>query len=432
MYFFYIALIYLLSPFLVVFHYVRGLKNKEYHARWKEYFGFYSEKNTQQVVWLHAASVGEVEAANALINYFQETSCKILITTATEPGYQRVQALQGNAVEHVYLPLDTPDAMARFFRQFQPKVAIILEMEIWPVLFTQCAQNSIPLFIVNARLSEKSAAKYRKLKFFLQDIFSGISAVIVQTEVDALHYQSIGVDAKKITVSGNIKLDMQIPDTIAEQAIHIKQALFPGRTILVVGSTHEGEDELFFAAYKRMKQQFPALLLVLVPRQPRRAPMIIKLCQSEKLEIISWTEKKSCPQSIDVFLVDTIGELKQMYAMADCSFVAGSMVPIGGHNVFEPILLGIPVLFGPYMKNSALLSQQLLAAKGAIQCSDVGDIVDNVSLILAQASVRQNLVNAGSEFVEQNKGAVLRTVKLIQQLSPSTNPDINLTDSRNS
>ena len=430
MYYFYVALFYLLLPFWAVFHYIRGIKKKDYHARWKEFLGFYAKQHTQQVIWLHASSVGEIEAANVLINYFRDNSSyPVLVTTSTEPGYQRVRSLQGNRIEHAYLPLDTPDAIERFLKHFQPRLAIIMETEVWPVLFTKCSKKSIPLFIVNARLSEKSAKGYRKLRFFLQKVFSRISGVIVQTEVDARRYQDIGVSAEKITVSGNIKLDMAIPELIKEQALQIKNSLFPERLIFVVGSTHQGEEELFLKAYRRLKRQFPALLLILVPRQPKRADEITKLCLAEKLNVVRRTESKPCTASIDVFLVDTIGELKQMYAVADCSFVAGSMVPIGGHNIFEPILLDVPVLFGPYMKNSELLAQQLLKAKGAVQCFNVVDIVNSVALILSQAREKELIVNAARVFVEQNKGALNATVEVINRLSSTcTNPDINLTD----
>ena len=416
MYYFYVALIYLLLPVWAIFHYIRGIKKKDYHVRWKEYFGFYTKNHAQHVIWIHAASVGEVEAANVLVNYFRDNSSyPVLLTTSTEPGYQRVRALQGNRVEHVYLPLDTPDGIARFFNHFQPSLVIIMETEIWPVLFSKCAKESTPLFIVNARLSEKSAEGYRKFKFFLQNVFADISGVIVQTEVDAHRYRDIGVSAEKITVSGNVKLDMAIPELIKEQGAQIKGSLFPGRLIFVVGSTHQGEEELFLNVYQRLKQQFPALLLILVPRQPKRAEEITRLCLAEKLKVVRWTENMRCDESTDVFLVDTIGELKQMYAIADCSFVAGSMVPIGGHNIFEPILLDVPVLFGPYMKNSELLAQQLLDAKGAIQCFDVADIVNSVMLVLSQAKEKDRLVSAGRAFVEQNKGAVERTVELINR-----------------
>lgn len=415
MYFFYVSLVYLLLPFLIIFQYIRGIKKKAYHARWKEYFGFYSSKHAQQVVWLHAASVGEIEAANVLINYFCDNSpYRVLVTTSTEPGYQRVRALQGDSVEHVYLPIDAPDAMQRFISHFQPGLAIIMETEIWPVLFTSCAKRSIPLFIVNARLSEKSAKGYRKIKPFLREVFSGISGVIVQTEVDARRYQEIGVSTEKITVSGNIKLDMAIPGLIKEQGVQIKSELFSERMVFVVGSSHHGEEELFLNVYQCLKQQFPALLLILVPRQPRRADEIIQLCLVAGLAVVRRTENKPCVESTDVFLVDTIGELKQMYAVADCSFVAGSMVPIGGHNIFEPILLDVPVLFGPYMKNSELLAQQLVAAKGALQCLDVEDIVNNVALILGRAEEKALLVSAGRAFLEKNKGALERTLEVIR------------------
>lgn len=430
MYYFYVAIFYLLMPLLTLFHFLRKRGNKEYHARWKEYLGFYSAKHTQQVIWIHAASVGEVEAANVLINYMcDHSSCPVLVTTSTEPGYQRVLALQGGRVEHVYLPMDTPDCMARFFKHFRPKLALILETEIWPVLISKSASKSIPLFIVNARLSEKSVRQYKKINLLLQKVFADIAAVIVQTEVDALRYQQIGVSAEKISVSGNIKLDMTIPELLKDQAAQIKRDLFADRLVFVVGSTHQGEEALFLHAYLQLKQQFPELLLILVPRQPRRAEEIIQLCHTDNLNVVRRSENKACAKSTDVFLVDTIGELKQMYAVADCTFVAGSMVPVGGHNIFEPILLDVPVLFGPYMKNSELLAEQLVAAKGAIQCFDEAEIITSVRRILSQPDEKEQLLSAGHAFVERNKGALQRTVNLINRLyGARANPDIDLID----
>lgn len=414
MYYFYVFFIYLLLPFLTAFYYFRGIENKTYHARWKEYLGIYKDEHTKQVIWLHAASVGEVEAANVLISHYRDhSSCPVLVTTSTEAGYQRVRALQLDQVEHVYFPLDTPDAIARFLNRFQPKLAIIMETEIWPILFSVCSRRAIPLFIINARLSEKSTNRYLKIRVFLQKVFVGVSGVFAQTELDAQRYREIGVRAHKITVSGNIKLDMVVPKSIIEQASDIKYDLFPNRLIFVVGSTHEGEESIFLSVYQRLKKQFPTLLLVLVPRHPKRADSLLKLCAFQQLKVVKRTESQPCAISTDVFLVDTIGELKQMYAVADCSFVAGSMVPIGGHNIFEPVLLGSPVLFGAYMKNSALLAQQLLDAKGAIQCFDEADIVNAVTLIFNDVSIKQSLIYASQAFVEKNKGAVQRTIELI-------------------
>ncbi|NOQ65108.1 MAG: 3-deoxy-D-manno-octulosonic acid transferase [Methyloprofundus sp.] len=416
MYYVYVALFYLLLPVWAVFHTLRGIKKPDYHLRWKEYLGFYQQQHKQNVIWVHAASVGEVEAANVLVNYFLEhCAYPVLFTTSTEPGYRRVQALFGERVDHVYLPLDIPTGLSRFLKHFQPKLAIIMETEIWPVLFSYCTKKSVPLFIVNARLSEKSTQGYLRFKPFLTQVFSGIDGILVQTELDAERYQQIGASTDMISVTGNIKLDMEIPIAVKELAPQMKAELFPQRLIFVVGSTHQGEEELFLAAYQQLKQQFPTLLLILVPRQPKRTDEIVKLCDANNLTVLKRTENKACTDATDIFLVDTIGELKQMYALADCSFVAGSMVPIGGHNIFEPILLDIPVLFGPYMKNSELLAQQILAAKGAIQCADTDEIIQAVSLILSQPEAKQQLVTAANAFVEKNKGALTRTVEVIER-----------------
>ncbi|MBE0468893.1 MAG: lipid IV(A) 3-deoxy-D-manno-octulosonic acid transferase [Methyloprofundus sp.] len=414
MYYFYVALFYLLLPFLLVFRYFKGLKSQNFNARFYECLGFYTQKHAQGVVWLHAASVGEVEAAHVLIEYLRKNyPYKVLVTTGTAAGYERVRALQDGQVEHVYLPYDMPRAVERFIKHFQPRIAIIMETEIWPVLFARCNQHEIPLFIVNARLTEKSRKGYVKLKGFLAKAFAGISGVVVQTSLDARRYQEIGVLAEKISISGNIKLDMPIADTLKVSMKQVKQALLPGRQVFVVGSTHAGEDEIFLQVYRRLKSKFPELLLVLVPRQPKRASEIKKLCLKNKLNVLARTEHKSCDSVIDVYLVDTLGELKQMYALADFSFVAGSMVPVGGHNIFEPILLGVPVMFGPYMQNVELLAKQLLEAQGAIQCATESDIVLAITQMIEDPQEKRRLISNAQVFVEKNNGAIGRTIALI-------------------
>jgi 3-deoxy-D-manno-octulosonic-acid transferase len=414
MYTLYITLFYLLLPLLLILRYIKGLQWQSFNTRYLESLGFYAKKHHQHVIWVHAVSVGEVEAAHVLIEYLRNNyPYKVLVTTGTEPGYNRVRALQGGNVEHIYLPYDTPGAVERFIAHFQPRVGIIMETEIWPVLFAKCKKHAIPVFIVNARLSEKSMHSYRKMKGFLQRRFAGVTGVVVQTEVDARRYQEIGVLADKIRVSGNIKLDMPIAESMRAQAIQMKQTLFSDRQVFIVGSTHEGEEEIFLQAYQQLKQQFPALILVLAPRQPKRAAEIKKLCLQFNLQVIARTENIACTPTTDVYLVNTLGELKQMYAVADYSFVAGSMVPIGGHNVFEPILLGVPVMFGPYMKNMELLAQQLLAAQGAIQCNDTAAIVAAVTLLITDSQASEQLINNGRAFVTQNKGALEKTIAFI-------------------
>jgi len=414
MYYFYVALFYLLLPLLLMFRYFKGLKWQSFNTRYHEVLGFYKKKHAQNVIWVHAASLGEVEAAHVLIEYLRKNyPYKVLVTTGTEPGYDRVRALQGDQMEHVYLPYDMPGAVERFIKHFQPKVAIIMETEIWPVLFAKCKQHEVPLFIVNARLTEKSSKGYLKLKGFLAKVFAGVSGVAAQTEVDAHRYQEIGVLAEKITVSGNMKLDMPIAEVLRVNMAQVKQELFPNRQVFVVGSTHAGEDEIFLRAYRRLKSKFPEILLVLVPRQPKRAPEIKQLCARNKLNVLARTEHKPCDVVTDVYLVDTLGELKQMYALADFSFVAGSMVPVGGHNIFEPILLGVPVMFGPHMKNVELQAKQLLEARGAIQCVDEAGIIRSVALMIENPQEKLRLINNAQAFVAKNNGAVERTITLI-------------------
>ena len=414
MYTLYVILFYLLLPILLIFRYLKGRQWQSFNARYQESLGRYNTTHEQHVIWVHAVSVGEVEAAHVLINYLRNNyPYKVLVSTGTETGYQRVRALQGDKVNHIYLPYDTPDAVERFIAHFQPRIGIIMETEIWPTLFAKCKKHGIPLFIVNARLSEKSMHGYRKIKGFLQRTLADVTGIVVQAEIDAQRYQEMGVSKQKIKISGNIKLDMPINAALRTQATQLKQNLFPNRQVFIVGSTHEGEESFFLQAYQQLKPQFPDLILVIAPRQPKRSADIKQLCVKHKLRVITRTEDTSCTDTTDVYLVDTLGELKQMYAVADYSFVAGSMVPIGGHNIFEPALLGVPVLFGPYMKNMEHLSQQLLAAQGAIQCANTDEIVAALSHIINNPQAAQQLVRNAHTFVSQNNGALAKTMAFI-------------------
>ncbi len=404
---FYSGLMYLLTPFLLIRLLMRARKAPAYLTRWGERFGFYG-KQPQGVIWFHAVSVGEAEAAFPLINQVADRfpNLDILVTTTTPTGSARVKAFLGRRVSHVYLPYDTPGAMRRFYRCFKPIVGVILETEIWPNMLYQATRHGTPTLIINARLSERSATGYSRLGAFMQQTLSAVTHVFAQTDNSAQRFIALGLDASKISVLGNIKFDMPYPAYLKEQAEVIRRDWFQQRPSWIAASTHEGEDEEVLAAFALVKKKFPSVLLVLVPRHPERFNEVAKLCSKQGFTVTRRTEQRTALVSSDIFLLDTIGELKLYYGTVDAAFVGGSFVPTGGHNMLEPAALAVPILFGPHVHNFAEISERLIALHAAVQVNDAGELAAQLIELLGHAEKRDQMGAAACCFVEQNQGAV--------------------------
>lgn len=402
-------------PFILLRLAWRGYKAPAYWQRWNERFGFYRINSTQNVIWLHTVSVGEVEAATPLIKILAKhyPQNKILLTTTTPTGSARVTANFSDAVEHVYLPYDLPSIIGRFIKHFKPAIAIILETEIWPNLYRGCMLNNIPLTLVNARLSDKSMAGYRLLPSLIKQTLTGVHKIAAQTDADRARFIALGVKTAKVQTTGNIKFDLDIPRTILQQGQMLRQMIFCDRLVWIIASTHQGEEEIFLKLYTHLKKQFPALLLVLVPRHPERFTTIKNLCNQHRLKTILRSSNMPCHNDTDVYIGDTMGELKLLYVAADISFVGGSMVPIGGHNVLEPAALGVPVMFGSFMENFKSIANGLLAQDAAVQCHNKEEIIQTFCQLATDKQRLQQLVERGKKFVLQNQGALQRVSTIL-------------------
>ena len=411
----YSFLFYFSTPFIISRLLWRSLKNPAYRQRIFERFGFYPQTYAQNVIWFHAVSVGECEAIFPLIRLIQSRQPKlpILITTTTPTGSARVKAVLGDSVQHVYLPYDLPDVLARFFNTFQPKIAVIVETEIWLNLFHACAKRKIPLYLINARLSEKSVRGYKKLPSLILPALNAISKIVTQSESDKNRFIEIGAKTKSVENFGNIKFDLYIAKEIFTQAKILKTTQFANRFVLIAASTHEGEESLLFDAYKNLKKQLPELLLVVAPRHPERFSIVKNLAQNANLKMVTRTSNQLCEKETDLFLLDTLGELKLFYAAADMAFVGGSLVPIGGHNVLEPAAAGVPVLFGLEMKNFAFIATKMLEAQAALQCEKIADLETKILQLHHQPELRNQLRENAQNFVAQNQGATERIYHLL-------------------
>lgn len=411
----YSILFYFSTSFIISRLLWRSLKNPAYRQRILERFGFYPQNYQQHGIWFHAVSVGECEAIFPLIRLIQtrQPQLPILITSTTPTGSERVKAVLGDTVQHVYLPYDLPDVIARFLNTFKPKIAVIVETEIWINLFQACAKRKIPLYLINARLSEKSVRGYQKISSLVLPALNAMTQIATQSETDKNRFIEIGAKPEKVENLGNIKFDLTIDDKIFEQARDLKTKLFLNRFVFIAASTHDGEETLLFEAYKNLKKQIPQLLLAIAPRHPERFGDVELLAKNVNLKVISRTSQQFCDNQTDVFLIDTLGELKLFYATADIAFVGGSLVPIGGHNILEPAAAGVPVLFGLEMKNFTFISERMLETQAALQCKNIADLEIKILELYYQVELRDTLRENAKKVIEENQGATERIYTLL-------------------
>jgi 3-deoxy-D-manno-octulosonic-acid transferase len=320
-----------------------------------------------------------------------------------------------NTVSHVYLPYDLPCVIKRFLAVFKPKIAVFMEKEIWPNLYSQCSAKQIPLLIINARLSANSAKGYKKIPALVKPALASVNWLSTQTEEDKQRFIEIGAMRELTSAAGNLKFDLQIDTEIIQQAQKIKAKLFSGRFVWIIASTHEGEEKIFFELYPKLKKHIPELLLLVVPRHPERFTFVQSLAEKMRLQTRMRSRGAQCSTETDVYIADTMGELKLLYGSADISFVAGSMVPIGGHNILEPAVMNVPIMFGPHMINFKDIARNVLEIGAAVQCADKEDIIKTVLHLYRDDKFRDELVTKAQSFVKHNQGATTTIVDLIDK-----------------
>ena len=392
----------------------RSIKAPAYRRRWKERFALFDSLETSDTLWIHAVSVGEVQATIPLVKLLREhyPSLPMVITTTTPTGSQRVRELFGEGVFHVYAPFDLPFMVGRFLDRTRPRLVVLVETEIWPNMLASCRSRNIPTLLANARLSERSARGYARLGGFTQQTFRNIDLIAAQSQADAERFIRLGAESERVEVTGSIKFDIRLPASLNEQA-EVTRRLWGNRPVWVAASTHEGEDEQLLHAHGVIRQQLPGCLLVLVPRHPERFERVAALCEKRGFSLARRSKQQACYGETAVFLGDTMGELPIFLAAADVAFVGGSLVPHGGHNILEPAALGVPVLFGPHMFNFAAISQLLLEKQAAVQVQTSDELADAIVRWLTDASERSRIGENGRRVVEENRGALDRLAALI-------------------
>ena len=395
---------------------LRGLRNPAYRQRWSERFGYAPVMEQAGCIWLHAVSVGETRAAVPLVRALMQhyPGRRILITTMTPTGSDQVRELFGKQVEHCYVPYDLPTAVWRFLNRTRPALVIIMETELWPNLFHQCHTRGIPLILANVRMSEKSARGYRRFAGLTRATLANVSRVGAQTEADAGRLRALG--ATQVEVTGSIKFEMDVPAELAARTAALRNG-FGKRPVWVAASTRVGEEEYVLDAFTHLREQFPDLLLVLVPRHPERFDSVAKLCQQRGFRIERRSARKDgLTPDTAILLGDTMGEMLLFHAAADVSYIGGSLVPLGGQNLLEAAAVGTPVVFGPHMFNFSDISRMALERGAGRQVQDAAELASAVADYLENPAARNAAGAAGQRMVAENRGALAKTLALLRQL----------------
>jgi len=416
--FLYTLLWYLLLPGVALRLLWRSRKAPLYRKRWSERFGFFPRPDAkwQQGIWVHAVSVGEFIAAIPLIKKMMADSpdLPITITTMTPTGSERVKATFGDKVFHIYLPYDIPGAIHRFLNKIVPKIAVVMETELWPNLFYQCKKRHIPIIIANARLSAQSARGYARFAKMTRQVLQDLTHVAAQAEDDSARFVELGLSPDKLSITGSIKFDITPDPSLKDKALLLRQQWGKERLVLIAASTHEGEDEPVLTAYTTLKKTLPELVLVLVPRHPERFNTVAERCKATGFQVARRSEMPAALENIDIYVGDTMGEMMMLYATADVAFVAGSLRDIGGHNVLEPAALDVPIVVGPYMFNFAQITNLLKEAGGLIQINNAAELTDALLLLLQDSDYRHSVAINATRVVEQNRGALEKLWGLIK------------------
>ena len=351
---------------------------------------------------------------------------ELLVTTVTPTGSIMVKQRLGAEILHTFLPYDLPGAIRRYLDVVTPELLIVMETEIWPNLFHQCSARGIKIILANARLSQRSCTGYARIGAFTSRVLNNIDFIAAQTEADASRLINLGADSDRVAITGNLKFDVEIPDTVITRGHALRRTIGMDRPVWIAASTHEGEEEVVLAEHRRITGKLPECLLILAPRHPERCTTVAGLCQRAGLAVIrksqsALAQSGSFSNDINVLLLDTIGELPVFYAAADVAFVGGSLLPgMGGHNVLEPASLGVPVITGIYTSAFAEIILTLRERSAILQIPEPAQLSENVLRLLSDQILRKQIGEQAKVWIKNNQGSVERVMKFISYILQTT------------
>ena len=411
--------LYALLP-VTIYHLVwRGFRHPAYLSRWNERYARYGGERDasavrQRTLWVHAVSMGEVAAAAALINTLLKKypERRLVVTSITPTGSERIQALWGDRVDHVYLPYDLPGAVGRFLDRYRPAQALIMETELWPNLLFGCRDRAIPVAILNARLSERSLRGYRVLAPLVSRALRTVARVCAQTAPDGQRFVTLGARPDAVVVTGNLKFDVAERDDVATFVDTFRRHT-GRRMVWIAASTHPEEELPVLLAHRRLRRRWPDLLLLWAPRHPERFNPVAERLRSAGLRTATRNEDRMAGADDAAFVINTLGELPMFFGASDVAFVGGSLQDIGGHNLLEPAAAGVPTVTGPHLHNFAEIAAALREA-GALQVVDSDEeLGDALDVLLEDAALRSKMGEAGRALAESGRGALARTLAAV-------------------
>jgi 3-deoxy-D-manno-octulosonic-acid transferase len=414
---------------------VKMVRRGNYRHKFGQRFGFYDRALRERLrggdrTWIHAVSVGEVMIALKLAEKLRELdpTLRVVLTTTTTTGFAIATKDSPEWIEVLYNPLDLWPVMRRAFDVIRPQRIVLVEAEVWPNLAAEAHQRSLPLALVNARLSWRSARRFRKFRFAVAPTFRLLDLVCVQEREDVARWQAIGVERQCIEVVGSIKFDPSLapPDPEIPREVLACWGIDPARPIFFAGSTHSGEERIIAEIFLSLRTEFPDLFLVIAPRHFERTPEIQRMLESLDLQVALRTDDAITPSRVtmpDCFILNAMGELRHWYSVGTVVFVGKTLTAHGGQNPVEPVAAGRPVIFGPNMENFATLARLLVQAEGAVQVANETELHEATARLLRDEPARRRLVENARNVLRRHDGATLRTANLVTRLCCGAHPD---------
>ncbi|GIS75039.1 MAG: 3-deoxy-D-manno-octulosonic acid transferase [Gammaproteobacteria bacterium] len=409
----YTAIFYLALPLYFVRLIIRAVQNPDYLKRWGERLGYGSNLPTEgkAVLWIHAVSVGEVNASIPLVRSLLDTysNSEILVTTSTPTGSKILLDKMGARVKHQYVPLDLPACLNVFLDRWNPKAVIVLETEIWPNILSMCKERGIFTALVNARLSEKSKDKYNIVKPLAAEALGNLDLLIAQYDSDADRFKEINTSLK-IEVCGNLKFDQQVPEEMHSISSSIRDSWSDDgqRPTLIAASTHETEEEFVLDAFLEILGEAKEALLILVPRHPERFETVFEYIQNRELSVARRSNKDDVTPKTQVLLGDTMGELNFLYSVSDVAFVGGSLVDHGGQNLLEPASLGLPLSSGKSLRNFQEIADELQESKALFLIEEQKELSDFFIDMISKPKKSARIGKASAKVFEKNRGVLIK------------------------
>ena len=408
-------------PFVVLLLIWRGARNPAYRGGRRERLGWVYAAAPRDVIWVHAVSAGEVIAAAPLIRRLMTMlpDIRVLVTTMTPTGANQVRRLLGNRVSHCYAPYDFPWGLHRFLKRVRPRLLVLIETELWPNMVRMSAARKIPVVLINARLSERSARGYRRIAGLTRMMLTQLTWIAAQYSEHAQRFIELGAPADIVDIVGNVKFDVELPGDLSERvaALGVRWGT-KNRPVWIAASTHAGEDEIVLEAHRRLLERMPEALLILVPRHPERFDAVVRLA-GEALVTQRMTDAVS--GQAQVIVGDTMGQLIYLYGVAQIAFIGGSLVEHGGHNPIEAAAAGLPLLMGPHHFNFDAVVATFEAVGCLHRVTDAVNLAAAVNVLLDDASRREAESGRAREVVSSNAGATERIAeRLAQELERST------------